>query len=359
MARSLRPPVTGIGRYTSALAGAVSDEIGPRQLTLFLTREADASGISAHRVVCPVPTPHESFRAIWEHTFVPLEVRRRTIDVYHSPNYTLPLNLSCPSVVTVHDLAFMDPSYHKTRLRLYLRLLTGISLKQAAHVITVSEYTKRQLEQRFPDVRGRVSVVHSGLQPMFAGPHDGGHRLHPRPYILFVGAIEPRKNLPRLVRAWERAMTANNLPHDLVLCGPMGWRYDASLRAIEHSPLRARIHHVGFVPETDLPHWYAGADLLVYPSLDEGFGFPILEAMAAGTPVVSSDCSAIPEVAGDAAILVDPKSVQAIANAIADVLSDRRLADDLSDRGRDRASRFTWENAARETIAVYERAARG
>jgi glycosyltransferase involved in cell wall biosynthesis len=359
MARSLRRPVTGIGRYTHALASAVSEQVGPQNFTLFLTREAAATGISAQQVVCPVPTPHESLRALWEHTFVPLEVKRRAIDVYHSPNYTLPLNLPCAGVVTVHDLAFMEPNFHKTRLRLYLRLLTGISLRRAAKIIAVSEYTKHQIEQRFPRVRGRVSVVYSGLQPRFLAPQDSGHRLHLRPYVLFVGSVEPRKNLPRLVRAWERAVTANNLPHDLVLCGPIGWRYDASLNAIQNSPLRERIHQVGFVPETDLPHWYAGADLLLYPSLDEGFGFPVLEAMAAGTPVVSSDCSAIPEVAGDAAVLVNPKSVNAIADAITSVLTDQRLASDLIDRGRERASRFTWESAALETLAVYRLADRG
>jgi glycosyltransferase involved in cell wall biosynthesis len=357
MGRSLRRPVTGIGRYTHALADAVSEQVGPESLTLFLTQEASRNGIACQEVICPVPTPHESFRALWEHTFVPLEVYRRAIDVYHSPSYTLPLKLTCPGVVTVHDLAFMDRRYHNGRLRLYLRLLTGLSLRRATRIIAVSQYTKAQIEERFPDTRGRVSVVHSGLQQLFVNDHREVRRLHDRPYVLFVGSVEPRKNMPRLVRAWEQAVTSAGLPHDLVLCGPLGWRYGASMKAVEGSPLRARIHRIGYAPERDLPHWYAGADLLLYPSLDEGFGFPVLEAMAADTPVVSSEAGAIPEVAGDAAVLVDPRSVHAIAEGIDRVLTDGALARELTERGRQRAAAFTWKKAALETIEVYRRAA--
>lgn len=362
MARSLRPPLTGIGRYTRNLAIEMSRLVGPDNLTLFLTKEVRAAdGIAARRTTCPVPTPHEALRAAWEHTWVPLEARRRGIDVYHSPNYTLPLTLPCPGVVTVHDLAFLDKRFHNRRLQLYLRLVTGASLRRAAQVIAVSDFTKQQVEKHYPQTKGRVSVVYSGLEPSFAVnlSSNGRQRMHPRPYVLFVGSVEPRKNLPRAIHAFERAMAETGLPHDFVLCGPLGWRYGKSLRAIEESPLGNRVQRVGYVPEDDLPYWYAGADLVLYPSLDEGFGFPVLEAMAAGTPVVSSDGSAIPEVGGAAAELVPPTSTAAIADAISRVLTQPKLAEEMRKRGRKRAASFTWERAARETLAVYEKAAEG
>jgi glycosyltransferase involved in cell wall biosynthesis len=252
----------------------------------------------------------------------------------------------------------MDPHFHNRRLRIYLKLLTKSSLRRAAQVIAVSEYTKLELEQQFPFLSGRVSVVYSGLDPIFLKALAGiEHRSGERPYILFVGSIEPRKNLPRLIRAFERAMTSTGLPHELVLCGPWGWRYQPVTEALRRSPMRDRIRHVGYVPASELPGLYAGADLLAYPSLDEGFGFPIIEAMSMGTPVITSDRAAPPEVAAGAAITAPPRDVNAIAAGIERVLTDRDLANDLSDRGRARAAEFTWERAAAGTFEVYRRAA--
>jgi len=362
MARSLRPPITGIGRYTLNLASAVAQHLEPDELTLYVTREVkDLNGIRCRKVVAPVPTPHEVFRAAWEHTLVPYSARRDGINVFHSPNYTLPLGLPCPSVVTVHDLAFLDRRFHKARLRLYLTLLTKMSLRRADRIIAVSEYTKREVERHFPFAEGKVSVVYSGLDPAFrngASAHGGGPpAASDRPYVLFVGSIEPRKNLPRLIRAFERAMSDTGLPHELVLCGPWGWRYQPVKEALERSPMRRRIRHTGYVASADLPALYADADLLAYPSLVEGFGFPVLEAMASGTPVLTSDCSALPEVAGGAAVTVTPTDERAIADGIMRILSDRGLANRLAKRGRERSAEFTWERTAAETVQIYRRVA--
>lgn len=358
MGRSMRPPLTGIGRYTLNLATHVGTHLGPDGLILFLTREVgDLDGMHCKRVVAPLPTPHEALRAAWEQAFVPFAARRHKIDVYHSPNFTLPAVLNCPSVVTVHDLAFMDPRFHNGRLRIYLRLMTSLSLRRATEVIAVSEYSKRQLESRFPYLSGRVSVVYSGLDPIFRrAPPQNGHWRRGRPYVLFVGSIEPRKNLPRLIRAFEKAMSATGLPHELVLCGPWGWRFQPVLDALRRSPMKDRIRHAGYVPAADLPGLYAGADVLAYPSLDEGFGFPIIEAMSMGTPVITSDRAAPPEVAAGAAVTVAPADESAIAAAMQRVLTDHDLARDLSSRGRERAAEFTWERAAAHTVDVYRRA---
>ncbi len=362
MARSLRPPITGIGRYTLNLASAAAQHLEPDELTLYLTREVkDLNGIRCRKIVAPVPTPHEVFRAAWEHTLVPYSARRDGLDVFHSPNYTLPLGLPCPSVVTVHDLAFLDRRLHKARLRFYLTLLTKMSLKRADRIIAVSEYTKSEIERHFPFAEGKVSVVYSGLDPAFRNGTSALEGRPPaasgRPYILFVGSIEPRKNLPRLIRAFEHAMADTGLPHELVLCGPWGWRYRPVEEALERSPMRQRIRQIGYVASADLPSLYAGADLLAYPSLIEGFGFPVLEAMASGTPVLTSDCSALPEVAGGAAVTVPPTDEGAIAKGIIRILSDRSLAETLAERGRVRSAEFTWERTAAETVAIYRQVA--
>ena len=359
MGRSMRPPLTGIGRYTRNLVTHLAPLVSPESLTLFVTRESDilhAPGIRT--VAAPLPTPHEAFRAAWEHSVVPYQALRTGLDVYHSPNYTLPLILGCASVVTVHDLAFLDPRFHNRRLQLYLRLLTKRSLKAATRVIAVSEYTKRQVEERYPFIAGKVSVVYSGLDPSFlpeeapASSQSNGRR----PYILFVGSVEPRKNLPRLIRAFERAVQGSGLPHELVLCGPWGWRYDNVIAALDRSPVRDRIRRVGYMPSNELRELYAHADLLAYPSLDEGFGFPILEAMSTGTPVVTADRGAPPEISGGAAVTVDPTSVSAITEALERVLTDRALATELAEKGRLRAGQFSWKRAAEQTLAVYQEA---
>ncbi len=351
----MRPPLTGIGKYTLNLASSMAKVLPPEQFTLFLTRDVgDLNGLKCERIVSPFPTPHEVFRAVWEHTAVPFEARSHKIDVFHSPNYTLPVVLPCPAVVTVHDLAFLDPRFHNTRLRLYLKLLTGLSLRRSARVIAVSEYTKGELERRFPYVKGKVSVIYSGLDPAFeVRPTDNGRTNGARPYVLFVGSIEPRKNLRRLIEAFELVMRDTGLPHELLLCGPWGWRYKPVVEALGRSSMRERIRHVGYLPSAELPQLYAGADVLVYPSLDEGFGFPIIEAMAMGTPVVTSDRAAPPEVAGGAALTVPPESVESIASAIQTVLTDHMLASDLAERGRKRSADFTWRRAAEQTIDIF------
>jgi glycosyltransferase involved in cell wall biosynthesis len=364
MARSLRPPVTGVGRYTLNLLRGLAERIDPASITLFLTR--DAAGLEHvpfRRVVAPTPTPHEFLRGAWEQTLVPLDALRSGIDLYHSPNYTLPLTLPCRSVVTVHDLAFLDPRMQKLTTHLYLRALTSVAMRRADHVIVVSRETEARVRARFPHVAGRMTVIPLGMDPLYAQPPSPAdvrafreRRGLVRPYILFTGSVEPRKNLPRLIRAYERAVASSGLPHNLVLCGPLGWRYGPSVRAWETSPLRHRILRPGYVPADELPLWYAGADLLAYPSLSEGFGLPPLEAMACGTPVLTSDCSSLPEVVGDAALTVPPTNTARIAEGIERVLGDPDLADELRRRGRLRARLFSWDRAVAETLAVYRRA---
>jgi glycosyltransferase involved in cell wall biosynthesis len=367
MARSLRPPLTGIGRYTMNLARAVAYSLSPGSLCLYLPRDAvSLNGMPARREIAPVPTPHELLRAAWEQTVVPVQARSHRIDVYHSPNYTLPLALPCPSVLTVHDLAFLRTGLHNRRLQLYLKFFASIAVRHASQIICVSEATRGDLESRFPSSRARATVIYEGLDPRFeerpAKAAIDCFRLESgleRPYVLFVGAIEPRKNLPRLIRAFEQVVDAARIPHDLVICGPWGWRYTPSKNAIEASPCVGRIRRLGYVADESLPMLYAGADALAYVSLFEGFGLPPLEGMAMGTPVITSSVSSMPETVGDAAVKVDPTDVGSISRALALVLTDSAKAARLREAGPERARQFTWERCARETIEVYRRAISG
>ena len=365
MARSLRPPLTGIGRYTTNLAAALSELPGVN-LSLFLTRDAYVNGLNCDRVRAPIATPHETMRWLWEQTLVPIQVARGDFDVYHSPNYTLPFALSRPGVLTIHDLAFLDSRFHTLRLRAYLRLMLSASLKRTRQVITVSRHTQSQLERHFPGAASMTSTIYPGLDPLFSQPPSPDARRDfqeqlgvDSPYILFVGTIEPRKNVRRLIRAFEKAMADTGLSHRLVLCGHWGWRYGAAEKALAESPLRDRIHVSGYVPAEQLPLLYAGADALLYPSLYEGFGFPPLEAMALGTPVVTSNSTSLPEVVEDAAVKVRPESVTDIAAGLVRVLTSRSLAEELRERGPVRAGEFSWQSAALQTLKVYRSASGG
>ncbi len=364
MGRSLRPPLTGIGRHTANLVRGLAGRLSPGDLSVYIPRDAAAAvaDVRCRVVSAPIPTPHELLRGLWEQTWVARDVRARRPDVYHSPNYGLPLALPCPSVVTVHDLAFLDRRFHHRRLGAYLRFATALSVRRATHVIAVSQYTRDRMLATYPVASDRVSVVYNGLDPRYetlpsarAVQRFLATIAQARPYVLFVGTIEPRKNLPRLVRAFE--LVAPKQPAlDLLICGTWGWRYGAAREAIERSAFRDRIRVLGYLPSADLPLLYAGARVLVYPSLEEGFGFPPLEAMAMGTPVITSDTSALPEVVGDAGVLVDPTDVGAITAALLRLLDDEALADRLRQCGLERARRFTWDRATVETLAVYAHA---
>jgi glycosyltransferase involved in cell wall biosynthesis len=236
-------------------------------------------------------------------------------------------------------------------------------MSMASRIICVSSYTGERLAERFPATRDRIRVIGEGVDDRFRPQPEGAVRSFrdsyalDRPYVLFVGVLEPRKNLDRLVRAYELAVARTGAPHLLVLIGAIGWKQEAALRAIEQSPLSDRIRLLGYVPERHLPAAYSGADAFLYPSLHEGFGLPPLEAMACGVPVLTSNVTSLPEVVGDAAICVDPSDVEAIAWELERLLSDTALRAQLAARGLRRAQEFCWDKVAERTMAVYEEAA--
>ena len=259
-------------------------------------------------------------------------------------------------VVTVHDVAFLaHPEAYSRSWRLVYRAALARTTRSADAIVTVSRYTAEDLVRRTKTDPGRVHVVPlaGALPATEADPDPVLDRLKVhRPYILSVGTLEPRKNLPRLVRAYRR-LAVRGLPHSLVLAGPAGWRYQALMREV---PMEGPgdVILTGAVPRSDLDALYRAAGMFVYPSLYEGFGIPVLDAMARGIPCVVSTSSSLPEVAGEAAYFVDPRSVAAIAEAIERVATDPVLAARLGAAGPARAGRFSWDETARRTLEVYK-----
>ena len=363
MGRSLRGQFVGVSRYTHQLIEAVSSRLATPP-TVFLTQAPDGlNGARVTEIRAPFPTPNEYARAVWEQTVVPGQVHRIAPDVYHSPNYILPLRLRCPSVVTIHDMAFFDRKLHRLRSHLYLSVLATAAIRKATRIICVSDFTRRELLRKFPGVAEKTRVVREGVNPAFAPQRDAAvDRFRRRfglvdPYVLFVGTIEPRKNLPRLIDAFSAAVAGHRFPHRLVIAGGNGWKDEPVRRAYRASPVRERIHFTGYIPDEELPAAYSGADIFIYPSTHEGFGLPPLEAMACGTPVITSNSTSLPEVVGDAAITVNPYDTGALTKAIQGLAADRQRRECLSHAGLARAASFSWDDAALRTIEVYREAA--
>jgi O-antigen biosynthesis alpha-1,2-mannosyltransferase len=296
--------------------------------------------------------PHRYWRA--RAVALPPNARRRLLaepvgprkaDLFHGLNQRLPGMRLRRAVATFHDLFVMTGEYSTPEFRARFTAQARDAAARADAIIAVSEFTKRQVVELLGFPAERVYVVHHGARKL-RYPAAGRENI-----VLHVGAVQARKNIARLVAAFE-TMDAS---WRLVLAGSFGYGAEAIRDRIDRSPARERIAVLGYVPADALAGWYARAAIFAFPSLDEGFGMPVLEAMAAGTPVVTSNCSALPEVTGDAALLVDPLDTDAVAHALQELAGNLELRRELAASGRGRAGLFTWEKTIRETWDVYQR----
>ncbi|HZD18588.1 MAG TPA: glycosyltransferase family 1 protein [Actinomycetota bacterium] len=353
----------GIGTYVRNLVPALAHRDPALEITLFHARFPSAEPPERWMRDFPLETLHWTIRTLYPRWALlgrpPLPPSLRAADLIHATNPAAipPASDAQRLVVTVHDLAFERfPKLFPRAWRIQYRLGLRAAVRRADAILTPSRHTAE-------DLVGRTSVDPHKLHvtPLAAslpvGVLDTGAvltRLKVRaPYLLFVGTLEPRKNLLRLIRAYRRVAAAG-FPHALVLAGPLGWHHDSLMRELA---LRGPgdIVMTGALPPEELDAVYRGADLFVYPSLYEGFGLPVLEAMVRGVPTVASATSSIPEVAGDAMLGVNPRSVRDIAGAMESVLGDVGLAEKLAARGRSRAERFSWDETARLTQELYQR----
>jgi glycosyltransferase involved in cell wall biosynthesis len=290
--------------------------------------------------------PHRYLRA----GELPANARRRLLlgvaagTLFHGLNQRLPRVWRGRSIATFHDLFVMTGEYSTPEFRARFTAQARQAAERADAIIAVSEFTKRQVVELLDVDARRVHVVHHGLRPL---RYEQAAR---EKIVLNVGAIQARKNIARLVEAFE----ALDASWRLVLAGSFGYGSEAIRDRIERSPARDRIAVLGYIAPEELAAWYARASIFAFPSLDEGFGMPLLEAMAAGAPIVTSTASALPEVAGDAALLVNPRDTEALAGALKQLGDDRELGQELAGRGKARVREFRWEKAVRQTWAVYQ-----
>jgi glycosyltransferase involved in cell wall biosynthesis len=362
---TLTPGRTGVGYYTE-------------HLLQHLAREVAATGdelvvVSNKPIDTQAPLPPHVFvhdghrfpvRIGWMQLRAARALEALKPDVAHFTNGMIPAGSPVPTIVTVHDMSLrLFPRCHPVRRVLLNRPLMRVAIERAAAIVTVSHSARRDLLRLHNIPPERVSVVHEAASPAFR-PIDDRGRLDavraryglPDRFILYVGTIEPRKNLPRLIDAFAAARRAG-MPHRLVCVGPYGWSSRDLSSHIEQRGVRDAVHFTGYVPFEDLPAIYNLGEFFVFPSLYEGFGLPVVEAMACGTAVITSATSSLGEIAGDAAELVDPTNTDALVAAIRRLAADAGHRRDLAERGRQRSRAFSWTETAKQMLAVYHRAA--
>lgn len=326
--------------------------------------EAWSTGdLPPHAALCVLPT-----RRMWTHRALATEMRQHPPDVLFVPSHVLPFMLPLrqlpPAVVTVHDLGYhYFPAAHEWRQRLYVNIGTRWSVAAATRVIAISHATAADLQNILGVQPAKVRVVHEAANalPMPTVAEIaalGEYYQLARPYALYVGTLQPRKNLLRLIAAYEKLCQEGHAGFDLVLAGNAGWLSSDIVAQAKQSRYASHIYLTGYVADADLPALMAGARFFAFPSLYEGFGLPILEAQQLGVPTMTSKGSSLPEVAGDAALYVDPTDVEAIAQAMLRLSQDETLRQELIAAGHRNVQRFSWEKAATETLAVLEEAAR-
>jgi glycosyltransferase involved in cell wall biosynthesis len=309
------------------------------------------------------PTHRPLVRILWEQLVQPIALHQAGIDLLHAMAFAGPMVTPCPFVVTIYDLSFLrHPEAFRPWNRRYLSTFTALSARRARRVIAISRSTQRDVVKMLGVPADRVDVAYPGVDDIFH-PLPAAEvtrfrqkRALPDRFILFLGTLEPRKNVHKLIRAyglWRRVEP--DIPR-LVIAGGKGWYYDQIFAEVESLGLASEVVFPGYVVQEELPLWYNAADLFVYPSRFEGFGLPVLEAMACGTPVVTSNVASLPEVAGDAALLVSPDDETELVEAMRRALNDQALRQEMKIKSQAHAATFTWARTALQTVDAYTRA---
>jgi glycosyltransferase involved in cell wall biosynthesis len=303
--------------------------------------------------------PDAASRFIWDQVKIPIEAKRAGVDLLFNPADSIPLFTGCKTVMVLHGSEWLThPEWFRFLDRLYSRIMLPLYYKKASLFLTNSNTNKRDFVNFLRVSDDRIKTIYFAAGQQFRIIEDNiflkiiREKYQLRKFILYVGRIYPGKNFGNIIRAFSKIHTT--LPHTIVVTGQPRWGYEGELELIEKLGLKHKINFVGWVPEEDLAALYNLADLLVFPSLYESFGIPLLEAMACGCPVIASKTGALPEIAGGAAYLVDPYDPDDIAEAMRKVLSDEALRKDLRERGLFRAKAFSWEKCAQETLTAIE-----
>lgn len=357
----------GIGRYTRGLVDALVPLLAADDR---LTLVAPAGDLPFARQTWPaqvrmqrLPLSERALTIAWHRLRLPLPLDwlAGSFELFHAPNFLLPPLRRGKRVLTIHDLAFLvTPQYAYPPLQRFLARSVPRSIARADHILADSLASKRDAMRLFGLPEDKITVVGAGVEERFRPlPDEACEPVRRRyglawPFVLGVSTLEPRKNFDGLIRAFAQARRAADLPHHLVIAGSKGWMTESIFAEVQRQGVGDLVHFLGFVPDEDLPALYHLADLFAFPSHYEGFGIPVLEAMACGTPVVCSDTSSLPEIAGDAAWLVPTGDDAALAAALAALLTDDLARKELGEKGPAQARAWRWDQAARRLLATYQ-----
>lgn len=357
----------GIGRYVRELVSALARQDTETAYRLFVAGapHSELPPPPARNFLWkPIPLTPTWLARIWHRAFLPIPVETfiGRVDLYHATDFVLPPTLPrTRTLLTVHDLSFVRvPEAASAGLRAYLDRVVPLSVRKADHVLADSQTTKDDLIALYGIASDKISVLLSAADMRFRPIENGSlsltirskYALGSAPYILSVGTVQPRKNYSRLIQALA-ALRNDNLDIHLVIAGGKGWLEDPFYETVRVTHMENFVHFIGFADEEDLPALYSGALCLAFPSLYEGFGLPILEAMGCATPVVTSNVSSLPEVAGDAALIVDPYDVEALTDALKHIIEDQTLRQNLIQKGLLRSKEFSWDKSAQHLVQIY------
>jgi glycosyltransferase involved in cell wall biosynthesis len=358
----------GIGRYGVNLINHVAkmllDEPG-NEIFIFSHRSFDRSRVIKHKNLNFIDK-HTRIKSnvLRKAIFLPFSLRSIKMNLFHGVDHIgipfLYKSKTCKYVVTIHDLITrIYPRSFPIKQRLVQNTLLPHILRGADKIIVDSLSTKNDVMKYYPRHAKKVMVIYPGVESQFYPRRRdevrevlNKYNIHFK-YLLFLGTLEPRKNIVRLIEAFISLKQEGDVEHKLVITGRKGWLYKEILEKIQQSPFSKDIVFTDFVDDEDLPYLYSGAEIFIYPSLYEGFGLPVLEAMACGTPVIASNLSSLPEVTADAGVLIDPLNVEEIIQAMEKLSTDSKLREELQQKGLERAKLFSWERVAKETVELY------
>lgn len=311
--------------------------------------------------VCKIPTRNQLTKVIWSHFYLPLQIKRLKLDLFHEPLFIAPIFKSSPTVVTVYDLAFIHvPDCFPYRAKFYFKALLAKSLKSSDRVIAISVSTKNDIVENFGISPNKIDIVYPGIDEAFKliGDKEILEAVRVKygldDFVLAVSLISPRKNIIRLIKAFGLLKAEGGGNHKLVIVGGNGWGYEEAHLQVRRSGLEGEVKFLGYVPKKDLVCLYNLAKAFVYPSLYEGFGMPVLEAMACGCPVAASNVSSVPEACGDAALFFDPYSIEGISSVTSRLLRENDLRHKCIQNGFKQIGKFSWKKAAETTVNIYK-----
>ncbi|MEA2575943.1 MAG: hypothetical protein QOH93_3241 [Chloroflexia bacterium] len=359
-ASALHGRKSGVGYHTENMMASIMAASPENRYVLFSSRDVRGDDYALGAGL-EYNARHFPVRTVWMQTVLPSALRQVRPDLCHFTNYLAPVQCPCPSIVTIYDMTvFITPRFHTFKKFVLDRTLIPIVARRADAIVTVSNSARNDILRYLKVPRDKVRVIPGAASSHFHLTNDEDKLEEVRrrygldgSYILYVGTIEPRKNLVRLARAFSR-LKKRGLPHKLLIVGQAGWQVGPVYAEVERLGLTKDVIFTGYVPLEDLPPLYTMAESLAFPSLYEGFGLPVIEAMACGTPVITSRSSSLREISGDAALLIDPLSVDELEDALYRVHSDPVLRACLREKGIARAALFTWETTARATLDLYK-----